>query len=244
MILPGTVLSGRAAAATVEALAWPCPPLEVTPVLHRIAFDPETFDAASFAAAEIACPLHIGKSGRKRQAEYFHGRLCARAAMRALGRDGAVGTGAMREPIWPDGLVGSITHGAGLAASVALPSSSCRGIGVDIEQVTEDGLDALRATVVSAREYALLASLAHRIEIGVLLTLVFSAKESFFKASFASVGRYFDFGAMEVRGLDEEQGTLAFSVTSALCAAWPAGAPLAVRFALWPGGRVATLFAW
>jgi phosphopantetheine--protein transferase-like protein len=152
----------------------------------------------------------------------------------------------MREPVWPLGIVGSITHGGVLAAAVALPSELCQGIGVDIEQVakTAEAQHALRSQCVSAREYFLLESLQDRIEIGVLLTLVFSAKESFFKATSVAVGHYFDFDAIEVRAIDPGRGEMTFALTAPLCADWPVGAAVRVQYTLMPSDYLATLFAW
>ena len=242
--LPAPAMLDVSVSGVMDAFPWACPALAVTPVVHRVAFDAATFDASVFSRAGMACPPHISQAVRKRQAEYFHGRSCARAALSAYGHHGDVGTGPAREPLWPEGMVGSITHGATLAAAVALPAAACRGIGIDIEQVSATNLDALRSTVVSATEYALLASLAGPIDIGILLTLVFSAKESFFKATYATVGHYFEFDAIALHAIDLAGCQLTFVVTAPLCADWPAGKPLRVHYTLAPEGRVATLFAW
>lgn len=229
-----------------HAVHWPCAPLEVAPVLHLVAFDATVFQQEHFGLAGIECPRYIGSAVRKRQAEYYHGRLCARAALKSLGRDSTVGTGTMREPVWPPSIVGSITHGGALAAAVALPSIVCQGIGIDIEQVpiTAEAQYALRSKCVSVREYSLLESLKNRIDIGILLTLVFSAKESFFKATFPKVGYYFDFDVIEVRAIDLERNEMTFSVIAPPCAEWHVGAHLCIQYSLSPSGYLAALFAW
>lgn len=227
------------------AVPWPDASLLLAPVLYCASFDPHEFNNARFADAGIDCPPHIARAVRKRQAEYFHGRLCARAALSGLCRETAVTTGMMREPVWPAGIVGSITHGPALAAAVALPSSRCRGIGIDIEEFAAPEIrDALRSTVVSAREYALLEELAHKIDIGILLTLVFSAKESFFKATSATVGRYFDFDALALQSIHIEHRALTFVVNTSLCAEWRRGQHVRIGYSLAFSGCVATLFAW
>lgn len=240
-----TVPDQPALANTPVAFCWPLAHFAVVPTVYWTSTDADAFDRSRYVQANITLPSHIYGAVSKRQAEYFYGRLCAQTALRVLGSDCAVGTGPRREPIWPDGIVGSITHGGTLAAAVALPSSACHGIGIDIEQTaTPEAQQALRHMVVSAREYSVLESVAQRIDIGVLLTLVFSAKESFFKASFGVVGRYFEFDAIEVKAIDPDRCEIVCRVTAPLCAAWPIGMLLSISYIILPQGRVATLFAW
>ena len=76
-----------------------------------------------------------GASGRRR-CEFLAGRACAHAALRAIGGDGLpIGRGAMREPLWPSGVVGSISHAGGLAGAVVAPAGAAWGVGLDIEVV-------------------------------------------------------------------------------------------------------------
>jgi hypothetical protein len=54
----------------------------------------------------------------RRRAEFAAGRACARAALRRLGINGwPLLVGSKREPLWPAGVVGSITHTDGLVAA-------------------------------------------------------------------------------------------------------------------------------
>jgi 4'-phosphopantetheinyl transferase EntD len=70
----------------------------------------------------------------RRRREFLAGRACAHAALRAIGRDGvAVGRGPMREPLWPAGAVGSISHAGDLAAAIAARAADAWGVGLDIE---------------------------------------------------------------------------------------------------------------
>jgi 4'-phosphopantetheinyl transferase EntD len=126
-----------------------------------------------------------------------------------------------------------------------LPVSACRGIGIDIEELaTPDSWEALRGSVVSSSEYALLEALAHRLDLAILLTLVFSAKESYFKATFATVGQYFDFDALTLQAIDTERCELTFVVAATLCAEWRCGQQVRIAYSLRFTGCVATLFAW
>jgi|SRR5471032_121057 len=227
------------------AVPWPNAPLPARSVLQCIPFDVHAFDDARFADAGIDCPPHIAHSAHKRKAHYFYGRLCAHEALKQLGCAGAVGCGATRVPVWPEGVVGSITHSHALAAAVVAPASLCRGVGIDVEEVvTPEVWDALRHSVVSPAEYDLLQVLAGRTDLGTLLTLVFSAKESFFKASFSAVGRYFDFDALVLRDIDFERSELIFVLSVSLCAEWLLGQEVRITYQQSLFGCVATLCVW
>lgn len=233
----------------MKPLALPWPHAAFSPVIHSLAFDVQAFDAGFFAEYGIDFPAPVARAVRKRQAEYFYGRLCARAALMALDRVAPVASGAMREPLWPEGVVGSITHSRTVAAAVALPAAACRGIGIDIEELaTPDSWQALRDLVLNPAEYALLEAQAQRLDLATLLTLVFSAKESFYKATYTTVGHYFDFNALTLQAIDTGRCELSFVVESTLCAEWRRGQQLRIGYALGDvlghSGCVATLFAW
>ncbi|WP_244171285.1 hypothetical protein [Xanthomonas populi] len=69
----------------------------------------------------------MARSVRKRQAEYFFGRLAARQALQhqalvVTGTYPYIATGSSREPIWPAQVIGSISHTNQLAAAAAASS--------------------------------------------------------------------------------------------------------------------------
>lgn len=151
-------------------------------------FDAADFSLASFSEVGLELPAEIARSVHKRRAEFFYGRVCARAALRRLGFfDCEVAIGARREPIWPAGVVGSISHGSGLAAAAVARSEHCAGLGIDIESLITDEVGANIAAQVARTDEIELLRAATACSGAKALTLIFSAKESFFKASFADV---------------------------------------------------------
>lgn len=125
-----------------------------------------------------------------RLAEFRLGRACARHALNVLGvPPTGIGMGSHREPLWPAGIVGSISHAGGLAAAAAARTSNFAALGLDIETTT--ALDPmLMATVCRPEE-------ASRLRIsdtaGADGMLVFSAKEAAYKALWPVVRRFMDF---------------------------------------------------
>jgi enterobactin synthetase component D len=211
-------------------------------------YEVRRFDATRFAVAGIDCPDSIAQSVQKRQAEFFYGRICARAALKEWGVHGQqVGIGASREPIWPAGVIGSITHSGSLAAAAVLSSSQYRGIGIDLEECGENeagSLEALAGTVLLPSEQAFLRSQAGTLSEAVLYKLAFSAKESFYKAVFSVVGRFVDFTAIEIDALDSDNGRIGFTVRESLCEQWRPGVRGEARFALIGHTHVLSCVLW
>lgn len=213
--------------------------------LFYATFDAAQFDAACFAEHAVALPPAIARAVPKRQGEFFFGRWCGRAALARHGRAGTIGVGPAREPLWPHGVTGSITHSRGIAAAVAVPLSTCRGVGIDIETVAQGrSLQALRQVVLSVRERAWLAALDCPLTPETLLTLVFSAKESFYKGVFETVRRFLDFDTIEIVGIDTAGRRLWFDVVQPLGPPFVPGFRFAVGYTLLAQGRVLTAFRW
>ena len=71
---------------------------------------------------------------QKRRESFTAGRTCARQALRALGMPQvSILRGREREPVWPDGIVGSITHCDGYCAAALAYSRDFISLGIDAE---------------------------------------------------------------------------------------------------------------
>jgi enterobactin synthetase component D len=146
---------------------------------------------ADLVAAESAL-LHPRAVAERRETVRL-GRLAAHAALQQIGLDtGPVLTGENREPIWPDGASGSISHTTGVGVALVAPSDRTDGVGVDIE--TPRWAPELEGQVPRPEERSWLDSLPVAERSAWLLAL-FSAKESIFKAFFPRVGSFFGFEA-------------------------------------------------
>lgn len=213
--------------------------------VHLAQFDRAQFDLSAFAHAGIVLPPAIERSARKRQAEYFFGRAMARRALAEAGIDACqIESGAQREPLWPDGVVGAITHNQTLAGACVAHAGPWRGIGIDIESALDD------AAAASVEDRALCGEERERLRAHaalpypMLLAIAFSAKESFYKALFPTVGRYFGFEAIRLERFDAGAGRWQFTTRETLCPVWPAGSTGQIGFMLLDGSTVLTWFAW
>ena len=133
-----------------------------------------------------------------RRLEFVQGRACAREALARLDvHDWPLLPTAQRDPRWPDGIAGSISHCGGACVAAVAPAAAAAGIGIDIEAL--DRIDArIAPRVCSGRELRRLRRSGAPID-RVALCRVFSAKESAFKAVFPLLRRSFDFTDIEVR---------------------------------------------
>ncbi|AEV81893.1 4'-phosphopantetheinyl transferase [Actinoplanes sp. SE50] len=160
--------------------------------------------------------LLVSTAVAKRRAEFATGRWCARQAMLRLGhRPAAILPGPRGEPQWPTGLVGSITHCAGYRAAVVAPAPQVTTVGIDAEPHEAMPAGVLEA-VSQAAERDHLAALT-RYQPGVHWDrLLFSAKESVYKAWYPLTARWLDFDDATVT-FDPAAGTFnaRLSVTGA-----------------------------
>lgn len=214
--------------------------------IQLLSCDARAFTLEAFSEERILLPPWIARSAHNRQAEFFFGRYAARRAIRAVGGPVAdVLIGAAREPLWPAGLIGSITHTPDFAAASVLHSADCNGLGIDIERAAgEEELVALCSLVVSNEEMALVDSLVSRFSRSHLLTLVCSAKESLFKAVFAVVRRFFDFHSARVVDIRPDAHQLIVELQEYLCPEFPRGIRCTIHFGEITEQTLFTSFAW
>lgn len=206
-------------------------------------FQLESYVPALFPQHGIALPENIRNSVVKRQAEFLAGRMCAKAILENYGQAcHPIGIGSHREPLWPSGLVGSIAHSREYAAALACPGSALLGVGLDIETIVqEQGRHALVDLVVSADEVAFLRLSDAGLDFDCLLTLVFSAKESFFKAAFPQVRAFFDFDALKLLHIDAARRQMRFRCQQTLSALLTEGREVMAGFGFLDGGSVFTV---
>jgi 4'-phosphopantetheinyl transferase EntD len=135
----------------------------------------------------------VAKAVESRRREFVTARRCARDALAQLGYAPVpIRMGPKREPKWPAGLVGSITHTTGFRAAAVAPQSVVASIGIDTEQngPLPDGVEE-RIAIAAERE--MLAALSRAFPATHWGRLLFSAKESIYKAWSPLTGRWLGF---------------------------------------------------
>jgi 4'-phosphopantetheinyl transferase EntD len=151
---------------------------------------PDSIRGHELGAPEEADPLFeeelasLARAVPKRRNEFAMGRTAARRALASLGMAPvALLPNEDRSVAWPDRVWGSITHADGLCAAVVGLRSDLLGIGIDVE-VKDRVEPKLWRMIATEPEQAYLAQetdVATQLERAALL---FSAKESFYKAQY------------------------------------------------------------
>lgn len=133
-----------------------------------------------------------------RVAEFVTGRWCARQALAAAGVPGVdLPAGDSGAPRWPAGTVGSITHCRGYRAAAVARSHRWAAIGVDAEPALPLP-GGVWETITSAAERRHVSALHKWCDLP-LDRLVFSAKESLYKAWSTRTATWLDFADVELR---------------------------------------------
>jgi 4'-phosphopantetheinyl transferase EntD len=151
----------------------------------------------------------VPRAQRDRLLEFRAGRHCAREALAALGvRAVSILRTEDRAPIWPDGIVGSITHSRarnrGWCAAAVARKTDVRSIGIDGE-LDEPLERKLWSRILLPSEQAFIEARADA-EHGYLAKLFFSAKEAFYKCQYPISREFLEFSDVELTA-DPESGS-------------------------------------
>lgn len=209
--------------------------------MFQASFDQGAYSDALLGAIGDGYGVFVDKAVTKRKAEFVAGRYCAHQALSALGvAPGLIGIAEARNPVWPRGIVGSISHSHGYAISATAKRSSKLMLGLDVEDmVAPQTAKRLEASVINDDELDLLRQ-APRPE--ALFTLIFSVKESFYKAAYPWVKRYFGFKAISVTGVTWKSGCLDFSINEYLGGIFKPGMVFSAAFKTMDDKRIVTYF--
>ena len=145
---------------------------------------------------EVEKKLTLGYS-EKRLIDFSNGRYCAKKALLELGiEDVSILIGKDREPIWPEGIVGSISHCDALVGAIVAKKSDHISLGLDIEEIGRVTPD-LYDLVFTENEKRYLSSFTGR-KLQEQSTLIFSIKEAFYKFQHPITKTFLDFLDVEV----------------------------------------------
>lgn len=195
---------------------------------------PETVVCRAAYGDELdQAPLHpeeasaVARAVAKRRGEYAAGRACARGALAALGvPPGPVLRDAERgAPVWPDGVVGSITHCDGYRAAAVARTTDILTLGIDAEPhgpLPEGVLKVIGSTAAESGALAELAADSPEVHWDRLL---FSAKETVYKAWYPFHRRMLGFDEAEVLFARDPGGTDRGTYTARLLIPGPLLAP-------------------
>ena len=172
---------------------------EQKPVLAAALFPPGVAVSWSAVPGNVAALPAVEQAltdsmAPARRDAFVQGRLCARHCMGQLGLpEVPLPVGEQRAPLWPPGVVGSISHCDGRALAAAARIEVAGGLGVDLElrAPLEPAVLELVCTPVERDWLA-------QAESGDAARLLFAAKESIYKCLWTRVRRFIDFQEVTV----------------------------------------------
>ena len=174
---------------------------------------------------------YVARAVPKRVQEFAAGRLCARRALAEFGiEDFAIRVADDRQPIWPESMVGTITHTLGYGAAVVAERRSAAALGLDSEVV--GGVSAeIWPSICESRDRAWIESLP-AADQAAAVTLIFSAKEAFYKCQYALVRERLSFHdvSVEVAEWGAASGEYRIHATRSIALCTRTALPLSGRF--------------
>lgn len=150
----------------------------------------------------------LANAVEKRRREFTTARACAREALGRLDLPAvAIPAGARGEPLWPAGVVGSITHCDSYRAAALARAREIVTIGIDAEPhaALPDGL---LDEIARAEELPALHRLQRELPEVHWDRLLFSAKEAVYKAWFPLAQRWLGFEDISIE-IDARTGVFA-----------------------------------
>ncbi len=201
--------------------------------LHGLRFDA----ASTFATLVHGLPERLRTVSAKRRREFLAGRLCAAEALSRAGYAGPgwLGQDAAGLPAWPKGWSGSISHSRTAALAAACPCAMGVWLGLDIEEMgAPRDIAEIASLIAQPGELAALAALPDALAV----ILLFSAKESLYKALYPRLRTFRHFSAARLVAAGNDRLTLRLEEDWG--ALWPAGRQVEVRHAL-HGDHVVTV---
>lgn len=208
------------------------------PLIGCCRFDVQRFDDALSETLALPFPARLNQAVKKRRAEYLASRFLAREVMQRLGHHQFIlGNAPDRSPCWPDGIAASLSHSDGIAVLAATPQPLC--LGIDVERImkaetAEETADILMTRAEKQRLLALPLCFANAA------TLLFSLKESLYKALWPVLHQPMDFQQAALVEVDLSEQRARLSLTHRFSDAFPAGTLLEARFQ-YQQGQVLTL---
>lgn len=139
-------------------------------------------------------PSYLENASAKRLNEFFAGRILAQAILQQyFNCSMCISSTQLKLPQWPKGFIGSISH-SNEQVIVAISSQS-EYLGIDIERIVETSFAEESAVLILTpfEQRLWQAEISHYLSFCEYLTLIFSLKESLYKAVYPVAQNYIDF---------------------------------------------------
>ncbi|WP_017346914.1 4'-phosphopantetheinyl transferase family protein [Pantoea sp. A4] len=198
------------------------------PLIAVSHFDLAHFHDDLLTQFAVPLPATLQRAVNKRKAEYLASRLLVRNVLADFGHPNFLLTNAPdRSPRWPDNLNASLSHSQGIAVLAVTRQALC--VGVDVEHVmAEKTAQETARMLMNQEEQQRLASLPLTLAEGA--TLLFSLKESLYKALWPKLHEVMDFHQAALVEIDLPAGKALLRLEHHFNADFPRGTLLEAAF--------------
>lgn len=205
----------------------------------------QDYSQTSYAHYGIQKPDELASASAKRHCEYIAGRYCANQAIQRLCHPSNCSDETQvlmqpdHSPLWPKGIVGSISHSDDRAMALIGKADNYAGLGIDCEDLLADlAAREIADLILRPVERKLLFNreLDLELEFGGLVTLAFSAKESLFKALSPSVATIKNFHDFAIQNISANKLTL--QADKRLNSSWPTAKEFSINYIKQPNSIV------
>lgn len=185
----------------------------------------------------------VAKAVEKRRREFTAGRTLARETLTVLNLPpAAIPQAPSRAPIWPDAVVGALTHTDHHVACAMAAKGDCHSVGIDMEKIGRVQSSLWGHLFQSAESERLRRY--HPEEQARMATALFCAKEAYFKFQFPLTGTWLGFHDATVEIIHDSTfritprpGTAASLHAGSQSGAWSTPIPGIVLAELWQAAR-------
>ncbi len=148
---------------------------------------------------KLVLPKKVDKFSELRKNEFILGRLSASLAAKNLTGTELLELDVLesRAPLWPDHLVGSISHNQGYVCSLVGLKSQYKSIGIDLEELGRTKIE-LGKQILHPNDLKTIEGMKSE----EVLTIIFSCKEALFKLLHPLVHQFFGFQEAYVEAVD------------------------------------------
>lgn len=155
----------------------------------------------------------LEKAVASRKMEFIAGRICAFEAAGKLKIElRELKSGEKREPLWPETLVGSISHTKNFAIALVDLKESSLSVGIDVEAIIDSKkIETMEKMVIDEDELRFLNTFGDKKKA---YTITFSAKEALYKLIFPLASVFFGFKEAKIISLDMTKGRFELELIS------------------------------
>ena len=134
----------------------------------------------------------------RRKADFGDSRWCAHQALKNfMDAHPPILRGPRGMPLFPEGVVGSLTHTAGFRAALLAPARRWASVGIDAEKAIPLP-EGVFNTIARPGEQRRIRRTMRANDLQLLDTVLFSAKEATYKAWFPLTHRFLDFDQADI----------------------------------------------